>query len=126
MSGKPCIDVLVVVPDLNMVEDHVAAMEQAGFEYLGQYVMDRSRLFRVMQDGVVLANIHFFPAGHPHIVEMLALRDYLRSHHEEVVAYSELKRELCTAYAHDYRSYRKYKDEYVHDLQGRALQALEK
>src|SRR3989344_2100488 len=116
MSGKSCIDVLVIVNDLKTVEDYIINMEQAGFEYAGQLVMDNSRLFRVIKENILLANIHFFPVGHPHIKEMLDLRDYLRSHPKEVGAYSNLKDELYSKYQNDYASYRKLKDEYMKGL----------
>jgi GrpB-like predicted nucleotidyltransferase (UPF0157 family) len=120
MLGKPCIDVLVIVEDLREVETHVTDMEALGFEYAGEFVTEHSLLFRVMKDNTLLANIHFFPVGHPHNKEMLDVRNYLRSHPEEVKAYSALKQELYTKYHNDYASYRKYKDEYVNKLQERA------
>jgi GrpB-like predicted nucleotidyltransferase (UPF0157 family) len=52
---------------------------------------------------------------------MIGVRDYLRSHPEEVNAYSLKKKELYTLYADDYASYRKYKDEYMNELIKRAL-----
>ncbi len=120
MIGKPCIDVLVLINDLGTVEDHIDDMAEAGFEYAGQFVMPDSRLFRVMRDNTLIANIHFFPPQHVHVAEMLTLRDYLRSHPEEVQAYSTLKLELHKNYPDDYASYRKYKDEYMDGLKNRA------
>lgn len=119
MAGKTCIDVLVIVGDLQIVKDHISDMEQAGFEYAGPFVIEDSQLFRVMKDNVSLANIHFFPVGHPHNNEMLDLRNYLQSHPKEVEAYSNLKNALYSKYKNDYTSYRKYKDEYMHDLKKR-------
>lgn len=116
MSGKPCIDLLITVDDMDMVEQHVHEMNAAGFNYAGQYINEGSRLFRVMKGNEVLANVHFFIKGHSHINEMIQFRDYLRSHPNEVKAYSNLKLELKYKYPADYASYRKYKDEYVKDL----------
>lgn len=124
MAGKPCIDVLVLINDLETVEAHVNDMEQAGFEYAGEFVMPDSRLFRVMKDNILLANIHFFLAQHAHVKEMLALRDYLRSHSQEVEAYSVAKENLYRKYSNDYASYRKYKDEYMNELIKRMDQEL--
>ena len=116
MVGKSCIDVLVLVNDLKTIEEHIKDMEQAGFEYAGEFVMPDSRLFRVMRNNILLANIHFFPAQHAHVKEMLELRDYLRSHPKEAQEYSALKEDLYKKYANDYASYRKYKDEYMNKL----------
>lgn len=123
MSGKDCIDILVVVKDLVVVEESVEAMKNNNFEYVGAYVTKDSRLFRVIGlDGViVLCNIHFFPRGHFHVKEMLAVRDYLRLHPEEVTIYSNLKLALYAKYPQDYSLYRKYKDEYMNELNKKVL-----
>jgi GrpB-like predicted nucleotidyltransferase (UPF0157 family) len=119
MVGKPCIDMLVIIKDLKAVEDNVSKMEQVGFVYAGQFVMEGSRLFRVMKDNEVFANIHFFLEGHTHTAEMISLRDYLRSHPKEVQEYSKLKESLYSKYENDYASYRKYKDEYMDEMKKR-------
>jgi len=121
MSGKPCIDLLVLVSDLKYVDDNIKEMEEEGFEYAGEYVMNDSRLFRVSKDNTILANIHFFPSNHPHVTEMINLRNYFRSHPEEVIAYSKIKNDLYIKYPNDYASYRKYKDEYMNNLKTRII-----
>ncbi|OHA22719.1 MAG: hypothetical protein A3G52_01845 [Candidatus Taylorbacteria bacterium RIFCSPLOWO2_12_FULL_43_20] len=50
MSGKPCIDILVILDQLESIDIHIKDMEQAGFVYAGQFVMANSRLFRLMKD----------------------------------------------------------------------------
>lgn len=121
MPGKPCIDLLVQVHDLKCVDDNIEKMKEAGFDYAGEYVMKDSRLFRVSKDNEILANIHFFPSNHPHVAEMINLRDYFRSHPGEVIAYSKLKNDLYLKYPNDYESYRKYKDEYMNSLKMRII-----
>lgn len=121
MSGKDCIDVLVSVNDLTQVENRIEEMEKAGFLYAGQFLMEGSRLFRVMKDSSLLANIHFFISGHPHAEQMIKFRDYLRENPEEAENYSKLKEELFTKYPDDYSLYRKYKDEYVNSLNKRII-----
>lgn len=120
MSGKFCIDVLVIVEDLNQVNRHAEELVEVGFIDAGQFLMEGSHLFRAMKGNELLANVHFFIKGHPHIKEMLVVRDYLKSHPDEVKAYSDLKLELKYKYPTDYASYRKYKDMYVKDLIKRA------
>jgi GrpB-like predicted nucleotidyltransferase (UPF0157 family) len=120
MSGKPTIDVLVLVDSLEVAEAHAADMERAGFEYEGEFVMPDSRLFRMMNNNTLLANVHIFLQDHPHVLEMLGLRDYLRTHLEEVSAYSNLKIELYEKYRNEYANYRKDKDAYMAELKKRA------
>ena len=116
MSSKPIIDVLVIVSDISLVDEHSHEIEQMGFTNFGEYVMKDSRLFRDQKNDVFFANIHFFPVGHPHIGEMLGLRDYLRSHPGVVNDYSRKKLELFAKYPNNYVAYRQEKDAYLDEL----------
>ena len=120
MDGKPTIDILILVDDLAVVDKHVSSMKEAGYEHLVGYVSPDSVLFRQMANSVLLSNVHVFQKDHPHVREMLTLRDYLRSHSEEVKGYSDLKKELFKKYPDDYATYRKLKDEYMKSLKERA------
>ena len=122
MDGKPTIDVLIIVNDLAITDKHVAAMGDAGYEYFPGYVSADSILFRKIKDGAILSNVHVFQKDHSHVHEMLTLRDYLRSHPEEVKVYSNIKKELFQKYPDDYAMYRKLKDEYMDDLKKRISQ----
>ena len=121
MSGKPAIDILVLVNNFQVAEKHVHEMQNLGYEFLGQYVTQNSLLFRVVKNNHLLTNIHIFPKDHPHVKEMIAIRDYLKTHPEEVEAYTYLKEKLNQEYPNSYGDYRKKKDEYMKKLMERAL-----
>lgn len=121
LAGKPTIDVLVVVDNLSVAENHFSEMVASGYKDLGEYVLPGTRLFAREENDIRLVNIHFFPHGHSHIKEMLLIRDYLRSNPEEVAVYGKLKQELVQQYPDDYGAYRKKKDEYMKELLERAL-----
>lgn len=120
MEGKACIDILVILNDLNIVKDHISDMENSDYLYRGSYVSDDSFLFTKVKNNAIETNIHFFPKEHPHIKEMLNLRDYLRNNPKEVIEYSQLKKDLYEKYSNDYGEYRKEKDEYMEKLNNRA------
>lgn len=121
MEGKSCIDILVLIDDLSVMNKYIEDVCKLGYDYSGQFIMDGSRLFRKMKDGELLVNIHFFTPGHPHAQEMISVRDYLRAHPEEVKKYSDAKKELYKKYPNDYAEYRKQKDIYMEDLTKRAM-----
>lgn len=121
MDGKPVIDILVTVNDIAVANSHRAEMEAIGYTYAGEFVLPGSVLFRKMSGTTVLSNVHIFPQQHPHVQEMLQLRDYLRGNPGEVKDYSQLKQKLYAKYKDDYAQYRKYKDEYMETLKQRAL-----
>lgn len=119
MDGKPTIDILVLVNNLAVADKHAGAMKSVGYEHLLGYVLPDSVLFRHIKENVLLSNVHIFTKEHPHVLEMLSLRDYLRSHPEEARAYSNIKRELFEKYPNDYVTYRKLKDAYMAELKVR-------
>ncbi len=116
LAGKPTIDILVLVSDVSEIDGLNPKMEVAGYQALGEYVLPGARLFIKEKDNVRLVNLHIFPKDHVHVKEMLQLRDYLRTHPEDVKEYSSLKFELVQKFPHDYAQYRKLKDEYVETL----------
>lgn len=123
MDGKPVIDILVLVDDVSITGTHREEMESLGYTYAGEFVMPGAILFRKMNGDTLLSNVHIFERNHPHVREMLRLRDYLRDNPGEVKAYSDLKRDLYTKFKSDYAEYRKHKDEYMADLKKRAEKA---
>ena len=116
LAGKPVIDILVLVDDITTTFALNQKMESAGFKNLGEYVMPGSRLFVEESGDTRLVNIHVFPKNHPHVKEMLDLRNYLRSHTDTVKEYSKLKSDLYAKYPNDYGEYRKQKDEWMNNL----------
>jgi GrpB-like predicted nucleotidyltransferase (UPF0157 family) len=119
MAGKPLIDILVTVDDLAAGEAHVSGLEKLGYESLGEYVAPDSRLFVKQNGSVRFVNLHVFPARHPHVGEMLALRDYFREHPDAVREYSELKEKLHREFPEDYGEYRRQKDIWMEELKER-------
>ena len=122
LAGKPTIDVLVLVEDISVVEQLKEKMEIAGYHVLGEYVTKGALLFVKESNNTRHINIHVFQKDHPHVKEMLQLRDYFRSHPEVVSEYSKLKIDLATKYPNDYGEYRKYKDEWMNNLKQRIFE----
>lgn len=120
MAGKPTIDVLIIVKDISAVDALNPRMAELGYEALGEYVAPGGRLFTFEKNGDRLVNIHCFPSNHQKTRRFLSLRDYLRSHPEELKAYAELKLDLYRRYPSDYGAYRQEKDAYMKDLDERA------
>lgn len=116
LAGKPTIDVLIIVEDVPVADELRKQMESAGYHALGEYVTEGALLFVKESDNTRYCNIHVFQKDHPHVQEMLQLRDYFRAHPEVVSEYSKLKTDLAVKYPNDYGQYRKYKDEWMNAL----------
>jgi GrpB-like predicted nucleotidyltransferase (UPF0157 family) len=119
LAGKPTIDILVIVESIDSASEFEDVLSRLGYTYLGQYVMEGSRLYVKEEGNTRLVNLHFFHQGHQHIDKMLGLRDYFRSHPEVVNEYSTLKFDLIEKYPDDYGSYRKHKDEWMNKLKAK-------
>lgn len=119
LAGKPTIDILVTVKDILITDQLNEQMKVAGYQALGEYVTEGARLYVRESENVRNCNIHVFQKDHPHVKEMLQLRDYLRTHRDIVREYSELKFDLVKKYSNDYGQYRKFKDEWMNKLKDR-------
>lgn len=94
MSGKPTIDVLVIVEKIEIADHAINAMSVIGYVALGEYVAKGGRLFAKEIDGKRIINVHCFEASHPHTQEMIDMKDFFQSHPNEAKEYAKLKIDL--------------------------------
>jgi len=116
LAGKPTIDILITVEKIEIADELSEKIESIGYKNLGDYINKGSRLFVKEANDERLVNLHVFEAEHPHVQDMINLRNYFRSHPEKVEEYSKLKFDLVGKYPDDYGLYRKYKDEWMENL----------
>jgi len=121
MSGKSTIDILFIVKDVFKISEKIIDLEKIGYASLGSLNAKDSHLFEKEKDGNRTFIAHFYQKDHPEIKQILAIRDYLRNHDNEVKKYSELKLSLFQKFSNDYKQYRKFKDEYMESLKNRAV-----
>ncbi len=126
MSGKPTIDVLIIVRNIQDVDALNEEMKKLGYTTLGDYIQQDLRLFAKEMNGERLINVHCSKQGHGHIKEMIVMRDFLRSHPAEAKEYAELKLDLFAKHPDDYIAYRAVKDSYLQEMKKRALAWSEK
>ncbi|MEX2369212.1 MAG: GrpB family protein [Candidatus Paceibacterota bacterium] len=116
LAGKPTIDILITVERIEIADELSKEIERIGYKSLGDYINKGSRLFTKEENNERLVNLHIFDVTHPHVKDMINLRNYFRSHLETVEEYSKLKLDLAKKYPDDYGLYRKYKDEWMENL----------
>ena len=119
MAAKPVVDILILVSDIAPVDGFNQKMLQAGYQAMGESVAAGARFFFKEQGGVRLFNVHVFPEDHPHVKEMLDVRNYLRTHPEDAKRYGEFKTQLHRKYASDYQQYREEKNIYMKEMMKR-------
>ena len=116
LAGKPTIDILIIMQNIEIADDLSEKIESLGYKNLGDYINKGSRLFAKESNGERAVNLHVFPVNHPHAKKMIDLKNYFLSHPNIVKEYGNLKIKLFKKYPNDYELYRKFKDEWMSDL----------
>lgn len=125
IHAKPVIDMLAVVNDLPAVDQRTVAIEQFGYEVMGEFGIEGRRYFRRDDStGRRTHQIHAFAEGSPHVKRHLAFRDFMCSHPVIADQYGELKLKLAEAHPHDMEAYMDGKDGFIKGIERRALEWL--
>lgn len=111
LAAKPIIDILAVVKDINAVDSATQAMENADFEAKGEAGMLFRRFFQKKK--APACNVHIYEQDHAEIQRYLKFRDWMRTHDEDRVAYSNLKQNLSKKYPNNISQYVFGKDAFV-------------
>ena len=122
IKAKPIIDIMVVVPAIEQVDQLNQAMIDLGYIPRGEHGIPGRRYFRKGSDDHHSHHVHVYGLGHEAIRLQLNFRDYLRAHPFEAQAYSQLKEALAQQYREDPAGYTEGKTEFVVERNQRAAQ----
>lgn len=126
MSAKPVIDILVVIKPETQVTEFYSDMSGLGYDCRGECLdapipgTPGRYYFRKDINGMRHFHVHVCHSGHFQIVELLALRDFLREHPTAAEEYGTLKSYLAEQFMDDNFGYMKGKDAYIKQLISRA------
>ena len=123
MKAKPVIDMMCLVKDINKIDVFNEQMRLFGYDVAGEWGIQGRRLFRKGGENRT-HHIHVYQYDNNQIQRHLVLRDYLRTHPDEVEQYTYLKEELVQRYD-DTAFYSKAKKPFVKELEQRALNWFE-
>ena len=116
LRAKPIVDVLVGLRELELSDDEVAAMEQLGYHYLGEYGLAGRLFFRKEPP---THHVHIVEHGGDHWERQLTFRDALRTDADERQRYDEFKRRLA-AEGHPRDVYTELKTPFIREVEARA------
>ena len=120
--AKPVIDILLAVDDIVRLDDKSSAMEQLGYEAMGEFGIPGRRYFRKdIASGIRTRHVHAFAAGSTEIERHLAFRDYMIAHPAEAQAYSQLKQRLAREHPGDIEAYMDGKDLFIKEHEAKAI-----
>ncbi|MCR8630223.1 GrpB family protein [Paenibacillus radicis (ex Xue et al. 2023)] len=121
LKSKPIIDIMPVVKDIEKIDSFNGRMEELGYECMGELGMNGRRYFRKGGDNRT-HQVHVFQGDNKEdITRHLVVRDYLRSHTDEANRYGVLKESLVKQFPRDIEAYMDGKDEFVKELESKAL-----
>lgn len=122
LKAKPIIDIMPVVYAVENVDQYNSLFEELGYECMGEFGIPNRRYFRKGGDDRT-HQIHIFEAKDVKNIERhLAVRDYLRTHSEEVKTYGELKQELAAFFPKNIDGYCDGKDSFMKYLESKAIE----
>jgi GrpB-like predicted nucleotidyltransferase (UPF0157 family) len=120
--AKPILDLLLEVEDIIRLDENQSAMEELGYEALGEFGLPTRRYFRKDDTwGTRTHQVHAYEVANPEITRHLAFRDYMIAHPVEAQNYSDLKQRLARAHQYDAEAYMDGKDPYIRAQEARAL-----
>ncbi|WP_099159184.1 GrpB family protein [Virgibacillus ndiopensis] len=121
IKAKPIIDIMPLVKDIEKVDSFNHEMIALGYEPLGEYGIKGRRYFRKGGDNRT-HQVHIFQLDNDDEVDRhLAVRDYLRNHPKDAQQYGDLKEKLAKQFPNDIEAYMDGKDEFVKELERKAL-----
>jgi GrpB-like predicted nucleotidyltransferase (UPF0157 family) len=118
LAAKPILDIMIGVAGelvAGLVDD---ALVRLGYDALGEAGVPGRLYFR--KRGPVSVNVHVVVFGGSHWHNNLAIRDYLRTHPEEVAEYAEHKRQVIAGGGSTLLAYSERKAGFVAALLERA------
>ena len=123
LAAKPIIDLMPVVIDLGDLDREHARIESLGYGWHGEFGI-RGRRYCTLsnENGLRLAQLHFFQEESPQIERHLAFRDYLRAHPETAAAYEKEKRRARDLHPNDSHAYTDQKAMWIQNVEAKALQ----
>jgi GrpB-like predicted nucleotidyltransferase (UPF0157 family) len=121
LAAKPCIDIVLVVPDSADEPAYVPTIEAAGYELvIREPQWYEHRVFKGPDTNI---NLHVFSPGCEEVGRMLRFRDWLRGNTADRQLYERTKRELAQRQWKYMQNYADAKTAVVEQIVARALAA---
>lgn len=127
MPGNKTVDILPVVKDLSRISQYIDRMTSIGYEIVdaSQYTHDTAVMFVAKKYQLTFNVMMIERTDYSAIERRLAVRDYLREHKYERIAYAKFKVKQAMLYRNDYNTYKQAKKDYITKLESKALHWLQ-
>lgn len=115
--AKPVIDMDVMIRDYGVFPEVVRRLASIGYRHEGDLGIESREAFRYdHKPDLAPHHLYVCPQASPELKRHLVFRDYLRSHPEDVAAYSEVKRRGAELFPYDIDGYISYKSACIKEI----------
>lgn len=121
LAAKPILDLQVSVAAIEPRAAYVEPLERLGYLFVPTPDSPDQHFFAKPHERPRTHHLHVCEAGSAHELRHLAVRAYLRAHADEAARYGAFKRAVAARHPGDRLAYIEGKDNYVADLEARAL-----
>ena len=110
LAAKPIIDIDVVIEDESKLQAVIDALAKIGYQHEGDLGIPGREAFGYEgKTHLMEHHLYVCPKNSPELKRHLSFRDYLRSHPEAVLEYSNIKKEAAHLFPHDIDGYINHK-----------------
>jgi GrpB-like predicted nucleotidyltransferase (UPF0157 family) len=121
LAAKPILDLQLSVAAIEPRGRYVEPLERLGYLFVPAPESPDYHFFAKPPERPQAYHLHVAEVGSAHEFRHLAVRDYLGAHDDEAARYAALKRQVVARHPQDRLAYIAGKEEFVADLEGRAL-----
>lgn len=121
LAAKSILDLQLSVEAVDALERYVEPLERLGYLFVPASESPDYHFFAKPPERPRTHHLHVCEAGSEHEFRHVAVRDFLRTHADEAVRYTALKRQVVARHPQDRLAYIEGKDEYVTTLEARAV-----
>lgn len=120
LKADAVIDIIVILKDISKVIEHQEELAQLGYDCQEQ------NIYTKYGENVSYRLYLFADREKEKTGRLLAVREYFRANPELAKEYGELKETLAEAYPYDYEAYGKGKEEFLNEVEKKAVAWSEK
>ncbi len=124
LGAKPVIDIMIGVPNFEIVNNYIPLIQSIGYKYIDEYedVMPYRRFFIKESKGKRSHHIHMVEVNTEFWNRHLFFKNYLRSHSETKETYYQLKKDLCKQEWNHSGEYAEAKTDFIRNIEKKRIE----
>ena len=115
VKAKPVLDLLGIVPSLDIIDQYQKDLEALNYVWKGEYGISGRRYNSLYNSSFTkdYIHLHIFPKDHPDVKKQLIFRDVIRANPQLAQQYENLKLNLSSQFSDMREQYTSGKNEFI-------------